>query len=98
MPKVSIIIPNYNHATFLERRIEGVLNQSYKDWELIILDDASTDDSRSIIERFAQKHPPIQTVFNQKNSGGPFPQWNRGAEMAKGDYLWFAESDDKSVW
>lgn len=94
MPKVSIIIPSYNHERFLERRIKSILNQTYRDWELIIMDDASTDGSRTIIERYAREHPQIKTYFNDRNSGGPFRQWNRGAEMATGEYLWFAESDD----
>lgn len=94
MPKVSVIIPSYNHKRFLERRINSILNQSFKDWELIIMDDASTDGSKAIIESFSRKHPEIKTHFNKSNSGGPFRQWNRGAEMARGDYLWFAESDD----
>jgi glycosyltransferase involved in cell wall biosynthesis len=94
MPKVSIIIPNYNHEKFLERRIDSVLNQSFQDWELIIMDDASTDNSRKIIDGYTQNFPQIKTVFNDQNSGGPFHQWNRGAQIAKGEYLWFAESDD----
>ncbi|MFA6717290.1 MAG: glycosyltransferase family A protein [Victivallaceae bacterium] len=50
MPKVSVIIPNYNHARYLKQRIDSVLNQSYTDFELIILDDNSTDNSRAIID------------------------------------------------
>lgn len=94
MPKVSVIIPNYNHAQYLPRRIESVLAQTYYDFELIIFDDASTDNSREVIERYARSKPQVKTVFNETNSGSPFAQWNRGFEMAEGDYLWFAESDD----
>lgn len=94
MPKVSVIIPNYKHATYLPRRIESVQAQTFRDFELIIFDDASPDNSREVIERYAKAHPEIITVFNEKNSGSPFAQWNRGFEMAKGEYLWFAESDD----
>ncbi len=94
MPKVSVIIPSFNHESFLSRRIDSVLNQTCDNWELIILDDASTDGSRNIIESYSNKHSKIKTVFNDKNSGGPFHQWNLGAQMASGDYLWFAESDD----
>ena len=94
MPKVSVIIPSYNHAQFLETRIESVLTQSNKDWELIILDDASTDGSREIIESYVSRYPQIRAVFNENNSGSPFYQWNKGAEIADGTYLWFAESDD----
>ena len=94
MPKVSVIIPNYNHASYLPRRIESVLAQTFQDIEIIVLDDHSPDHSREIIESYARKHPQIKTFFNERNSGSPFAQWNRGAEMAVGEYLWFAESDD----
>jgi len=94
MPKVSVIIPNYNHAPYLRERIDSVLNQTYRDFELIVLDDLSPDNSREVIEEYAENHPQVKTVFNTENSGSTFAQWNKGAEMATGDYLWFAESDD----
>lgn len=91
---VSVIIPNYNHALFLEQRIESVLNQTYQDFELILLDDCSTDSSREIIERY-RNHPRVsQIVYNSKNSGSVFKQWVKGIEYSKGDYIWIAESDD----
>ncbi|MBS1745651.1 MAG: glycosyltransferase family 2 protein [Bacteroidetes bacterium] len=93
-PKVSVIIPNYNHATFLQQRIDSVLNQTYNDIELIILDDCSTDDSKAIIEIY-RPHPKVShIIYNEANSGNPFIQWNRGIELAKGEYIWIAESDD----
>ena len=91
---VSVIIPNYNHARFLPRRIESVLNQTYRDFELIILDDFSTDNSRSVIQHYASLYPQIITFFNQVNSGSPFAQWNLGVSMSKGEFIWIAESDD----
>lgn len=94
MPKVSVIIPNYNHARYLPRRIDSVLNQTFTDYELIILDDQSPDHSREVIDSYKARYSDIQTVYNEKNSGSPFAQWNKGAQMAKGEYLWFAESDD----
>lgn len=93
MPKVSIIIPNYNHAPFLEQRIKSVLNQTYQDFEVIYLDDASTDDSNLIFSTFANSQR-IKGFFNEKNSGNTFKQWNRGVRLAKGEYIWLAESDD----
>lgn len=91
---VSIIIPNYNHAPYLKKRIESVLNQTYQDFELIILDDCSTDNSREIIEQY-RNHPKVtHIVFNDTNSGSPFVQWQKGFELTKYDYLWIAESDD----
>lgn len=94
IPKVSIIIPNYNHAPFLKQRIDSVLNQTHKDFELIILDDCSTDNSKEIIESY-KSHPAItHIVYNEKNSGSPFEQWNKGLCLAEGEYVWIAESDD----
>lgn len=94
LPKVSVIIPNYNHAPFLQERIDSVLNQSFQDLEVIILDDCSPDHSRDIIRTYAEKDSRIRIHFNEKNSGSTFVQWNRGMEMAKGEYIWIAESDD----
>jgi glycosyltransferase involved in cell wall biosynthesis len=91
---VSVIIPNYNHAAYLEQRINSVLDQTYTDFEVIILDDCSTDDSRSVITRF-ETHPKVShVVFNESNSGSTFKQWEKGIELAKGKYIWIAESDD----
>lgn len=94
IPKVSIIIPNYNHALFLKKRIQTCLDQTYQDFELIILDDCSTDNSRQVIEQY-KGHPKIgRIVYNTTNSGSPFKQWQKGFELAKGIYIWIAESDD----
>ena len=93
MSTVSVIIPNYNHARFLPRRIESVLHQTYQDFELILLDDCSTDDSRSILSKYADD-PRVRMEFNVKNSGSTFKQWNKGVGMARGEYVWIAESDD----
>lgn len=91
---VSVIIPNFNHALYLKERIESVLNQTYQDFEVIILDDKSTDNSRYIIEQY-RSHPKItQIEYNEINSGSTFVQWNKGFSLAKGEYIWIAESDD----
>lgn len=91
---VSVIIPNYNHAPFLEKRINSVLHQTYKDFELIILDDCSTDNSRDIIELY-RHHPQVShIVYNNHNSGSTFKQWKKGIELSRGEYIWIAESDD----
>ncbi len=95
-PLVSVIIPNYCYAQYLEERIQSVLNQTYQHFELIILDDCSEDEgaSRAIIEKY-RSHPRVShIVYNEVNSGSPFKQWRRGLELAKGDYVWIAESDD----
>jgi len=94
VPKVSVIVPNYNHARFLERRLESILTQTYQDFELIILDDCSTDNSKEIIEKY-REHPKVsQIIYNDKNSGSPFKQWAKGFDLAQGEYIWIAESDD----
>lgn len=93
MPKVSVIVPNYNHARFLDQRIQSILSQTYQDFELIYLDDASTDNSNEIIAKYAD-NPRLQIIANQTNSGSPFKQWNKGISLAKGEYIWIAESDD----
>lgn len=91
---VSVIIPNYNHAPYLNQRINSVLNQTYLDFEIIILDDKSTDNSKEIIEQY-RNHPKVsRIVYNEQNSGTTFKQWNKGIKLAKGDLIWFAESDD----
>ncbi len=91
---VSVIIPNYNHSKYLRQRIDSILNQTYKDIELIILDDCSTDNSREIINEYIKVHPEIVVCYNESNSGSPFIQWNYGVSKAKGEFIWIAESDD----
>ena len=92
-PKVSVIVPNFNHARFLRKRIDSVLRQTYQDFELILLDDCSTDESRSILSDYAGD-PRVRIDFNEKNSGSTFKQWNKGVRLARGEYVWIAESDD----
>src|SRR6266404_1554100 len=93
MPNVSVIVPNYNHARFLRQRLDSILAQSFQDFELILLDDCSTDDSRTILEEYA-RDPRVRLEFNELNSGSPFKQWNKGVGFAQGRYVWIAESDD----
>lgn len=93
-PKVSVVIPNYNHADFLKQRIDSVLGQNFQDFEVIILDDDSRDSSRLIIEKY-RFHPKVShIVFNNENSGTTFKQWEKGISLAKGEWIWIAESDD----
>lgn len=92
-PKVSVIIPNYNHEAYLKQRIDSVLNQTYTNFEIILLDDCSTDQSRDVIASYAT-HPKITVLLNDTNSGSTFRQWNKGLHLAKGELIWIAESDD----
>jgi glycosyltransferase involved in cell wall biosynthesis len=91
---VTVIIPNYNHARYLEERVNSILCQSNQDFELIILDDCSTDNSKEVIEKYRTNPKISHIVYNTNNSGSPFLQWRKGIELAKGQYIWIAESDD----
>jgi glycosyltransferase involved in cell wall biosynthesis len=92
---VTAIIPNYNHAHFLQDRINSILKQTFAVTEIIILDDASTDHSRDVIAEAIKTSPvPIKTCFNPVNSRNIFTQWEKGLELASGDLIWICESDD----
>lgn len=91
---VSVVIPNYNHAQFLDERIQSVLNQTYQNFEVIILDDKSTDNSVEVVNQYKDNPHIAQIIVNEENSGSPFKQWNKGFELAKGELIWIAESDD----
>lgn len=94
-PKVSVIVPNYNHSRYLSQRLEPIYRQTYKNIEVILLDDNSTDESIQILEEYQQRYPNItRCYFNDKNSGSVFYQWKRGIELAQGELIWIAESDD----
>ncbi|MBV6639368.1 MAG: glycosyltransferase [Cyclobacteriaceae bacterium] len=91
--KVSIILPNYNHAVYLDQRISGILRQSLAFHELIILDDCSLDGSVEVIRKYLGD-PRIKFIQNDPNSGSTFLQWKKGLELVSGDLVWIAESDD----
>lgn len=93
-PLVSVIIPNYNYARYLRERIDSILNQTFQDFEIIILDDVSTDESLHIINEYSTHHKVYRIEINETNSGTPFIQWRKGIQMARGKYVWIAEADD----
>ena len=99
---VSVILPNYNYAKYLSARIDEVLGQTYPVSELIILDDASTDNSieiiKSKISEIKSNYPElsIKAVVNKQNSGNVFSQWQKGIKLATSDYIWIAELDDSA--
>lgn len=94
-PLVSVIVPNYNHAPYLAQRLESIFAQTYENYEVLLLDDCSSDDSRKVLEDFAARNPDrTRTLFNDTNSGGVFHQWEKGLAAARGDLIWIAESDD----
>ena len=94
-PKVSVVVPNYNHALYLQQRLDSIINQEFQDFEVIILDDASTDNSREIIKSYS-RYPAFRFLLSETRSGSAIKQWQKGLESARGEYVWFAESDDCS--
>jgi len=94
--QITVIVPNYNHAQYLQERLESVFVQTYPVHQIILLDDASTDESLELLQCYAAKYSArkVRIVINRTNSGSPFLQWLKGAELASGEYLWIAESDD----
>ena len=96
LPLVSIITPCYNAAPFISQAIESVLAQSFGDWEMIIVDDCSSDDSLSIIQKYARIDSRIRYLRTDKPSGSPTLPRNMGIKETKGRYIAFLDSDD--IW
>lgn len=97
IPRVSVVVPNFNYQNFIRDRLDTIIDQTVPIFELILLDDASTDDSLRVIQEWMKERQfECRLVVNDKNSGSVFSQWKRGYELAKGDYLWIAEADDLS--
>lgn len=92
-PLVSIIVPSYNHRPYLQQRLESIYSQRYRNFEVIVLDDASTDGSVDFLEEYQRKFG-FSLLLNQRNSGSPFLQWKKGIDRSKGQCIWIAESDD----
>ena len=92
---VSVIMPTYNHARYLSESISSVLNQSYRDWELIIIDNYSQDDTESVVREYAGKDPRIR-YFQFSNNGIIAASRNHGIRQAQGEYVAFLDSDD--IW
>ena len=93
-PAVSVVMPNYNYEAYLPERLKTIANQTFQDFEIILLDDASPDGSVTVLEAWAKGRPATRLVVNKTNSGSPFAQWIRGMEMAKSDLIWITEADD----
>ncbi len=95
MSNVSIIVPNYNYARYLKERIRSIRQQTFGDFEIILVDDASTDDSAAVLEEI---NPDDRLVIRayKENSGGVYLRRNKIIEEARGDWLWFAEADDSA--
>ena len=89
-------MPCFNHAKFLQERLDTILNQTYTDWELIIIDDQSTDTSIAILSEFVKKNVSRvkHFIINESNSGSGYFSWQKGIELAQTKYIWIAETDD----
>jgi len=97
LPRVSVIVPNYNYANHLRERIGSIVRQTFPFYELIVLDDASGDDSMEVLEQLAVEYEvPLRLVRNEVNSGSVFRQWAKGVELARGEFVRIAEADDLS--
>ena len=92
-PLVSVVVPNYNHRRFLPERLRSVFTQTYRNLEIVFLDDASTDGSLEYV-RSLQSPFPLRIRTNDTNGGSAFRQWHRGVSDARGEFVWIAESDD----
>ena len=92
MPKISVIVPVYNVEKYLRKCIESILNQTFREFELILVDDGSTDSSGKICDEYALKDSRIKVIH--KENGGASSARNAGLDVAKGEYIGFVDSDD----
>jgi glycosyltransferase involved in cell wall biosynthesis len=93
--KVSVIVPNYRHARYLEHRLRSIFNQTLRPHEIIFLDNASPDDSVEVARRLSRESlVPMRIIVNERNNGSTFRQWMKGLSVATGDLVWIAEADD----
>lgn len=93
MPKVSIIIPTYNRARYLPEAINSVIDQTYHAYEIIVIDDGSSDETHKIVDDFISKYPEKLRYYHQENRG-PAAARNKGIQESKGEYISFLDSDD----
>lgn len=95
IPRVSVVVPNYNYGAFLRARLASVAGQDLPVYEIIVLDDGSTDDSVARLQELrAEIAPTPRLVLASSNGGSVFRQWAKGVELARGDFIWIAEADD----
>lgn len=94
-PKISVIIPTYNRADLLPRAIKSVLSQTFQDFELIIVDDGSTDNTKEVVEEFQKRDRRIKYIWQEKNSGAPAKPTNIGIMNSTGEFIAILEHDDE---
>lgn len=93
---VTVVIPLYNAEKYIAETINSVINQTYQNWEMIIVDDCSTDGSRDIVKSYEEQDDRIKLIESESNFGGPARPRNIGIDNAKGEYIAFLDADD--VW
>ena len=93
MPKLSVIIPVYNGGKYIRKGLTSLLEQSFRDFDVICINDCSTDNSLEILDEFAKKYSRIKVVNNPQNMGAALTR-NVGIDMAKGEYIYFLDADD----
>jgi len=96
MPSFSIVIPTYNRARLIERTLHSCLCQSFLDFEIIVVDDGSTDDTAAVVEQVALQDPRVRLLRHSRNRGA-CPARNTGADAAEGDWIICLDSDDELV-
>jgi len=97
LKKISVAIPNYNYAHYIEQRLASIYAQDYPVFEVVLLDDNSDDASVEIAERYAQRASRALSVHESDvNSGSVFKQWQNATQISRGDFLWIAEADDSA--
>lgn len=95
--RISVVVPNYNYERLITERLESIRNQTYPVYELIVLDDASSDGSANVIQAYLDETGcEAELIVNETNSGSVFRQWKKGTAICKGDLIWIAEADDLS--
>ena len=93
--KVSVVVPNYNYDHYLCTRLRSIIGQQYPIYEILFLDDASSDDSVMVAEGLLDEYCGLKrSIINNTNSGSVFKQWKKGIEAVQGDYIWITEADD----
>jgi O-antigen biosynthesis protein len=98
LKRVSVVVPTYNYAEFMLARLNSIINQGYPIYEIIVLDDCSSDNTLEVTRQWLEKSS-IDWVLeeNKVNSGSPCKQWSKGAKMSTGDFVWIAEADDLTL-
>jgi glycosyltransferase involved in cell wall biosynthesis len=95
MPKISVIIPTYNSSLFIKRAVQSVISQTFTDWELLVVDDCSTDNTTELVNEFAKNDSRIKLFKTSSNSGGPAIPKNIGFKVSKGEFIAYLDHDDE---